>query len=602
LELGGCPLGGLFGCEVVTRWNATICLAKGDNEITVTASGSKGSATESFVARLDKDGAAIVPTAPDECTVRAHPEQITVTWQPNPSDQNILSYDIYMAESEWSQWDESLPGARIISAVPCCSHTIENLTNDKTYWIALAANNCAGRGASTSPDSATPELLPTSIRVTPESDILAVGASRSYEVEILDSLGNPINGLIVDWSTSDETVVMVESSGRETDTLGKTVATVNAKRIGVAELTAVVPGTGVKHVTPISVVTPLSGVKSITAGYYHSCAITELDLVKCWGWDGDGSRPSDGVGDDRVRPTEIVGLGKVLAVTAGSNTSCAITYAGGVKCWPAAGQGQLYDVPSLESGVTAISAGFRHNCAVTSGGAVKCWGENDKGQLGNGTTEGSDFPVDVFGLPGYQIAVSAGSHHTCALNSEGAIHCWGANYWGNLGSGSGNTGSPVAIDGSNNDYVAVDAGTSITCALRSVGLVQCWGWGLHRAGETPHSISEMSVENLESLTVGTEHGCAVDGNGSLFCLGANGNWRRGVPGFDSSSTLELLQTDEAVVQAAAGDDHTCILTVGGLVMCVGHNWAAQLGDGTRNNTRSTLVYVVASSDFDEQGL
>ena len=56
------------------------------------------------------------------------------------------------------------------------------------------------------------------------------------------------------------------------------------------------------------------------------------------------------------------------------------------------------DVSGLSNGVTAIGAGGHHTCAVTTAGGIKCWGYNGAGQLGDGTASYSPIPVDVVPL------------------------------------------------------------------------------------------------------------------------------------------------------------------------------------------------------------
>jgi alpha-tubulin suppressor-like RCC1 family protein len=310
------------------------------------------------------------------------------------------------------------------------------------------------------------------------------------------------------------------------------------------------------------------GLTKVATGGTHTCGLTSEGGLRCWGNNfygqiGDGTRDGS-FGGTRAVPGDVVGLTSgVIAVTAGSLHTCAITSAGGVKCWGWNRYGQLgdntlaeyrltpVDVSGLTSGVIAVAAGALHTCAVTSTGAVKCWGANTSGRLGDGTTTDRRTPVDVVGLSSGISAVATGAEHTCALSSGGGVKCWGSNQSGRLGNGetSGFSTTPVNVMGLSSGVTAVAAGSQHTCALLSGGGVKCWGSG-------------------DSFQTGT-----------------------GVAAASWPTPVDVVGLSSGVAAVAAGGLHTCALMIGGGAKCWGGNTLGQLGDGTLT-TRSTPVDVI----------
>ena len=102
----------------------------------------------------------------------------------------------------------------------------------------------------------------------------------------------------------------------------------------------------------------------------------------------------------------------------------------------------------------SAAAGSGHSLALDSEGQIYAWGGNYRRQLGNGGTTSSNTPVkvDTSGvLAGKTISqISAGGAHSLALDSEGQIYAWGANYSGLLGNGdTTDSNTPVQTNFSN---------------------------------------------------------------------------------------------------------------------------------------------------------
>jgi serine/threonine-protein kinase len=93
------------------------------------------------------------------------------------------------------------------------------------------------------------------------------------------------------------------------------------------------------------------------------------------------------------------------------------------------------DAGTIYSGSTA-----EHACARI-GDSLQCWGANVFGELGDKTTDDNSNPVTPFDgktaatklAPGAH-SVAVGGRHTCAINANGDVMCWGANHRYQLGS------------------------------------------------------------------------------------------------------------------------------------------------------------------------
>ncbi|MFZ3321983.1 MAG: hypothetical protein WA190_06390 [Usitatibacter sp.] len=371
--------------------------------------------------------------------------------------------------------------------------------------------------------------------------------------------------------------------------------------------------------TPVPVTGLPSGLKAITAGSYHTCALSNAGAVLCWGQNvygqlGNGTTTASSV------PVPVSGLSAgVVAIAAGHFHTCALTSSGNVVCWGLNGNGQLGNGTTTNSavpvsvaqlsGATQLAAGGYHNCAIAGSGAVRCWGWNGSGQLGNGSTVDSAVSVAT-PLAGVK-ALALGYEHSCAITSTSGVACWGANGIGQLGNGSqANSLVPVAPSGLPGPVSQIAAGAKYVCALSNGGL-QCWGDnsefqlgdGEAVGRSAPVEVSGFS-SGIAAMGSGDIHSCALTQSGSVYCWGGGDSGQLGNGVFSAGSSLPgaAVSFPVGVTALAVGFKSNCVVTTAGGVMCWGENTYGGLGDGTTIDRSSPVAVLGMSSGVVQVGL
>ena len=254
-------------------------------------------------------------------------------------------------------------------------------------------------------------------------------------------------------------------------------------------------------------------------GGTHTCAVLDNANVRCWGGNSYGQLGAGNttlIGDDEhpsMGDNVALGSNDVSFVATGDFHSCAVTDMNDLFCWGWNSRGQLGYGSTLEIGddeppimagpvdvaftglamdatITGLTLSYEHTCALFSTGDVGCWGANDVGQLGQGNTidwgdTNNEHPsgLMLIDLGGTATSITAGQDFTCALFDDGSVHCWGFNGSGQLGLGHTNH---IGDDEVPSDAIAVDlGGVAIqvsaaglhACAVLEDFTVRCWGDG-----------------------------------------------------------------------------------------------------------------------------
>lgn len=324
----------------------------------------------------------------------------------------------------------------------------------------------------------------------------------------------------------------------------------------------------------------ITGVESIAAGGDTTCAVKLDHTLWCW-----GSLPSSVAADsttvlrsDSVVPVQVP-LNGVRRVTVGTGHSCAVLGDASLWCWGNNKYGQLGNRSRISSitpvkvpitSVTTADTGTFHTCAIRTTGSVWCWGSNKYGKSGGGRSSVLTTPVAVPRIRATDIAT--GDAFSCAVSVTTRVRCWGRNNFGQLGVKVGTRISGVT----NTRFTgaeSVAAGDEFVCASTPTAVTSCWGrnlWGQLGNGSyiaryVPQRIVPVAaVGSITALATGPSHACATTSwRGAMWCWGQGSRGqlgdttasvrRLGVPVWPNGVGMKAIGTPTSARIVMSGD-------------------------------------------------
>jgi RHS repeat-associated protein len=251
----------------------------------------------------------------------------------------------------------------------------------------------------------------------------------------------------------------------------------------------------------------LSNIIAIASGSYHNLALCSDGRVFAWGYNGNGQL-GDGSDNSKSVPVVVSGLGAgsgVISIAAGGFHSLAVMSSGLENGWGANYHGALggtsprYLTPHLVSPNTLKKAvgGAYHTMSINTADGAEALGWNNDGQLGDATTTSRPSTAAVVGLGNTKTlsASKAVNGHCLALTQSGKVYSWGANYSGQLGRQSTPTNQTIPQEITTlSNIAAIAAGSFHSVALGSDGAI--YSWGDNHFGQLGHG---MNVDQSQPL-------------------------------------------------------------------------------------------------------
>jgi len=531
---------------------------------TVSSPTVKYSTSAGYIATVDATGK-IHAVAPGTATITAavgtvkDELQVTVNWPP------VQSVDLEIANANVFVEDTVATNIVVLNSKlkPAPNARVTYTTSAPLVATVDAIGRISGVGDGTATITATAEGVSdqiqvivawppvTSLAFSRDTATLLLDDSLATSVVVMNSRGRVARNAVITYASSANGVATIGSDGK-----------IRTQGVGAATLTATV-GTFSDAIG----LTVAPHFTSIALGEVHTCGISGIGGLWCWGLDAAGQ----------------LGQGHLVQCVAVSQCSMV-----------------PLRVPPPTGNLRFVSSalGVNHSCALTDTGAAYCWGSNALAQLGNGSTSTGIVatPTAVSGGLTFK-SLYGGRWHTCGITTTDETYCWGWDWVGQLGTGVvptgrcdwGNTQTPcsrvpIKVVG-NKTFVDIQARESATCGRTVAGEIYCWGLEVggtestecqtdpsnNRCTRTP--LLQASGATYAGLLVTGGMICGRSSLGALSCWGFaySGEFGNG-SAHTNTATPIAVAGGAAFAQSVPGRVHLCARETDNSVKCWGASY------------------------------
>ena len=267
---------------------------------------------------------------------------------------------------------------------------------------------------------------------------------------------------------------------------------------------------------------------------------------------------------------------------------------------------------NADDGVTypKVVGGYSHFVGLKSDGTVWTWGYNGNGQLGTGDQTNRTEPTKT--KVEDAVDVTAGYYFTAILKKDGTVWISGDNTYGQLGDGTTTNSSEFKQVPNLTDVIQISAGSNTMHVLKKDGTV--WSWGRNDCGEygdgttvskedlTPSQM--IKVTNVMQIAAGNLHTAVLTAEGTVWAAGRNSDSQLGFVynNKENTSTPREMQGLSEVKEIACGEYNTLMLQKDGYAYGVGENSDGQLGTGGATTITSPTYMKNSKTGYSLSGI